>query len=186
MALHIGQPVDHSFDEPLGLLSDCHRRIEHFLTVLRTYASLPSHSLTREQKLEIQDALAYFENAAPRHTADEERSLFPRLRQSDHPDARKALEVLERLERDHEIADLHHRAIDELWRRRLALEELPPQEMQELRDRLGVLQAIYREHITAEDNEVFPTAARVLSRSELLEVGMEMAGRRRRESDESV
>ena len=183
MALQIGQPADHSFDEPLGLLSDCHRRIEHFLNVLHTYAGLPSHSLTHEQKLEVQDALAYFENAAPRHTADEERSLFPRLRQSADPEAKKAVEVLERLERDHEIADLHHRAVDELWRRRLALEELPPLEMQELRDRLGVLQAIYREHITAEDCEIFPTASRVLTRTQLLEVGMEMAGRRRRDSD---
>jgi hemerythrin-like domain-containing protein len=183
MPIGIGQPADHSFDEPLGLLSDCHRRIEYFLTVLLTYAERPSHSLTYEQKLEIQDALAYFESAGPRHTADEERSLFPRLRTSSDPDAVRALETLERLERDHEIADLHHRAVDELWRRRLALEELPPVEMRELRDRLGVLQAIYKDHITAEDCDVFPIAARVLTRAQLHEVGQEMANRRRRESD---
>ena len=183
MALQIGQPRDHSFNEPLGLLSDCHRRIEYFLTVLLTYAEQPSHSLTREQKLEVEDALAYFENAAPRHTADEERSLFPRLRTSSSPDAIRALDTLARLERDHQIADLHHHAVDELWRRRLALEELPPVEMQELRDRLGVLQAIYKEHITAEDCDVFPIAARVLTQTQLEEVGREMAGRRRRDSD---
>src|SRR3954468_24050542 len=147
MPIRIGQPVDHSFDEPLGLLSDCHRRIEHFLHVLLTYAERPSHSLTPEQKREATEALAYFETAAPRHTADEERSLFPRLRQSASPDALKAFTTLSRLERDHEIADAHHRAVDALWRRRLALEELPPLEMQELRDRLGVLDSIYKEHI---------------------------------------
>ena len=36
MPLQIGQRPDHGFDEPLGLLSDCHRRIEHFLGVLAT------------------------------------------------------------------------------------------------------------------------------------------------------
>ena len=34
MPLQIGERPDHSFAEPLGLLSDCHRRIEHFLLVL--------------------------------------------------------------------------------------------------------------------------------------------------------
>jgi hemerythrin-like domain-containing protein len=183
MAIRIGQPTDHTFDEPLGLLSDCHRRIEHFLTVLEALAGQPSHSLTRDQKFEVQEALEYFEHAAPRHTADEERSLFPRLRKSSSPDALKAFETLTRLERDHEIADVHHRAVDELWRRRLALEELPPNEMRELRDRLGVLHAIYKEHIQVEDCELFPAAARILSREELQEVGEEMATRRRRASD---
>lgn len=36
MPLQIGQHPDHGFTEPLGLLSDCHRRIEHFLLVLLT------------------------------------------------------------------------------------------------------------------------------------------------------
>jgi len=179
MVLRIGQPLDHSFDEPLGLLSDCHRRIERFLAVLVALAGQPSHTLTREQKLEVEEALEYFEHAAPRHTADEERSLFPRLRTSTRPEAMQALETLARLERDHEIAGAHHRAVDELWRRRLALEELPPAEMQELRDRLGVLHAIYREHILVEDGQLFPAAAKILSRAELQEVGQEMASRRR-------
>jgi len=34
MPLQIGQRPDHGFAQPLGLLSDCHRRIEHFLRVL--------------------------------------------------------------------------------------------------------------------------------------------------------
>jgi len=34
MYLKVGQRSDHGFDEPLGLLSDCHRRIERFLKTL--------------------------------------------------------------------------------------------------------------------------------------------------------
>ena len=40
MLLKIGGPPEHGFDQPLGLLSDCHRRIEHFLFVLSTIAAL--------------------------------------------------------------------------------------------------------------------------------------------------
>lgn len=181
MPIRIGQPVDHSFDEPLGLLSDCHRRIEYFLNVLLTLADQPSHTMTPEQKIEATEALAYFETAAPRHTADEEGSLFPRLRNSASPDAMKAFETLSRLERDHVIADAHHRAVDELWRRRLALEELPALEMRELRDRLGVLHSIYKEHILVEDCELFPIAAKVLSRADIDAIGLEMASRRERD-----
>ena len=34
MAVQLGAKPEHSFDEPLGLLSDCHRRIEKFLDVM--------------------------------------------------------------------------------------------------------------------------------------------------------
>jgi hypothetical protein len=36
MPIHIGRPTEHGFDEPLGLLSDCHRRIERFLGAMLT------------------------------------------------------------------------------------------------------------------------------------------------------
>ena len=50
-------------------------------------------------------------SAAPKHTADEEESLFPRLRDSSDPRAIKALALVERLERDHGQAEQHHAAI---------------------------------------------------------------------------
>jgi hypothetical protein len=34
MPITLGAKPDHGFDHPLGLLSDCHRRIEGFLDVL--------------------------------------------------------------------------------------------------------------------------------------------------------
>ena len=38
MAVKIGATPEHSFEQPLGLLSDCHRRIELFLGVLTRIA----------------------------------------------------------------------------------------------------------------------------------------------------
>ena len=179
MPLQIGQRPDHGFAEPLGLLSDCHRRIEHLLRVLlaidRESAGGP---LAAGPRAELEAALTYFATAAPKHTADEEQSLFPRLRAASDPATIQALELLDRLERDHN-ADRHHAAVDVLGRRWLAKGRLHPVEVGALRAHLAALQAIYQEHIAIEDRELFPAAARVLSSGQLIQVGLEMAARRK-------
>lgn len=180
MPLQIGQRQDHGFTEPLGLLSDCHRRIEHFLRVLlaidRESAGGP---LAAGPRAELEAALAYFATAAPKHTADEEESLFPRLRTARDPAMIQALDLLDRLERDHNEADRHHAAVDVLGRRWLATDGLHLAEVGALRAHLAALQAIYKEHIGVEDRDLFPAAARLLSSGQLIEVGIEMAARRK-------
>jgi hemerythrin-like domain-containing protein len=177
MPIRIGQPLDHDFTEPLGLLTDCHRRIEYFLDVLIRLSALAGQPLTPEQWKDLEKALNYFARAAPQHTADEEQSLFPRLRATHDPRAAQALECLSQLERDHEEAAEHHRAVDMFCRRWLDHGFLSDADTQNLQDRLGELQAIYREHITIEDDQLFPTAALVLSEEQLLEIGREMEAR---------
>jgi hemerythrin-like domain-containing protein len=180
MPLQIGQRPDHGFTEPLGLLSDCHRRIEHFLRVLlaidREGAGGP---LASGPRAELEAAVAYFATAAPTHTADEEQSLFPRLRAASDPATIQALDLLDRLERDHHEAERRHAAVDMLGRRWLATGGLNPAEVGALRAHLAALQAIYQEHIGVEDRELFPAAARLLSSGQLIEVGLEMAARRK-------
>lgn len=182
MPLQIGQRPDHGFTEPLGLLSDCHRRIEHFLRVLlaigREGAGGP---LAAGPRAELEAALTYFATAAPKHTADEEQSLFPRLRAASDPATIQALNLLDRLERDHHEAERRHAAVDVLGRRWLATGTLHPAEVGELRAHLAALQAMYLEHIGIEDRELFPAAALLLSSGQLIEVGLEMAARRNAE-----
>lgn len=179
MPIKIGQRPDHGFDRPLGLLSDCHRRIEHFLDVLLAiHRQAAGGPLTASNRADLETSLTYFESAAPKHTADEEHSLFPRLRASRAPEALHALDTLARLEHDHGRAAEHHDAVDALVRRWLANERLDPAETRELGERLSALHAIYREHIGIEDRELFPTAARVLSADAIQEIGREMAARR--------
>jgi hemerythrin-like domain-containing protein len=177
MPLRIGQPLDHDFTEPLGLLTDCHRRIEYFLDVLIRLSALAGGSLTPDQWKELEKANNYFVRAAPRHTADEEKSLFPRLRASRDPRAADALEHLSQLERDHEMANAHHHAVDRFCRRWLDHGFLSDSDTRNLQDRLAELQAIYREHIAIEDDQLFPAAAKVLSEEQLLEIGREMEQR---------
>src|SRR4051812_29901771 len=109
MPIVIGAKPESNFTDPLGLLTDCHRRIERFLYVLvRIGAETGGGPLTPEQRTALETALRYFREAAPKHTADEENSLFPRLR------ALSAAEELGSLEADHQHADRAHAEVDRL------------------------------------------------------------------------
>jgi len=69
------------FDRPIDMLVDCHRRIEHFLDVLiRVVARYATRALDAEGHQALAVARQYFAHSAPKHTADEEQSLFPRMR----------------------------------------------------------------------------------------------------------
>jgi hemerythrin-like domain-containing protein len=184
MPIQIGEPPGHDFDEPLGLLSDCHRRIEHFLRVLVVVdAEAAGGPLTPANRSALEASLRYFAIAAPKHTADEEESLFPRLRDSTDPTAAAVMTLVARLEHDHDEADGHHAAVAVLAQRWLAEDCLSSSEARELRERLARLQVLYQRHIRVEDQELFPAAARVLDRAQLRQIGREMAARRHIPSD---
>jgi hemerythrin-like domain-containing protein len=179
MLLRIGTQPDHGFDEPLGLLSDCHRRIEHFLHVIAVRVrEAAGGALTDRQRTDLEASLKYFATAAPRHTADEEESLFPRLRASGDPAAAEALASVARLEREHSEAERRHDAVDRLLRRWMAEGCLAAEAEAELITHVEALQATYRDHIAVEDCELFPAAARLLSAGQLADIGAEMAARR--------
>ena len=64
MPLKIGQSADHGFDQPLGLLSDCHRRIEQFLAILTTIAERRSGGpLTGSERAQLEGAVDALRNA---------------------------------------------------------------------------------------------------------------------------
>ena len=179
MFLKIGKPPEHDFDEPLGLLSDCHRRIEYFLAVLVAITDqLDGRSLDATRRSELQRALTYFTIAAPKHTADEEESLFPRLAASTDAEAAEALDLVRRLERDHQEADAHHRDVETLGRRWLADGTLAESDVRDQRRHLAHLSDMYRDHIAAEDHQLFPATKRLLTETALRSIGREMAARR--------
>jgi hemerythrin-like domain-containing protein len=179
MPVVLGAKPDHGFDEPLGLLSDCHRRIERFLGVLNTVcAARAGGALNAAEREALQRATEYFRVAAPRHTQDEEESLFPQMRASEDPRVPQALEKLQSLEADHEVAGAEHAVVDELAQRWLEAGRLEADEVDALGRALAALQALYRRHIALEDEQIFPLAARVLSGEQICRLGCEMAARR--------
>ena len=178
MPVQIGGKT-HSFSEPTGLLSDCHRRIEMFLGSLVQVAPLLEKPLDAQTRSAMETALRYFREAAPKHTADEEESLFPRLRRMLNPEVEAALETLDPLERDHRRADSLHAQVDGLGRKCLQGGSLSSEDAREFDQAVAELASIYKEHIRIEDELVFPVAGKVLSSTEKAAIAAEMAARRR-------
>jgi hemerythrin-like domain-containing protein len=178
MPVQIGQKAHH-FGQPLGLLTDCHRRIEMFLEALRVVATTArGGELNEEQRRALSGALHYFRESAPKHTADEELSLFPRMRAAGGAEIEAVLTEIERLESDHGRADRLHREVDQLGEAWLRDGRLPGESAELLIAHLNALSAMYASHIALEDARIFPVAARVLSADMQEAIGKEMAGRR--------
>jgi len=175
----IGAKRESDFTDPIGMLGDCHRRIERFLHVLLTLSTtVKGDALTRDQQVALATSLRYFRESAPKHTADEEESLFPRLSRLDHPGLQPLLAQIGSLELDHECARKTHDEVDHLGQLWLANGRLSPSDAERLLTLLSQLGKMYQQHIAMEDAEVFPFAASVLSSPEREQIGAEMAARR--------
>jgi hemerythrin-like domain-containing protein len=179
MPIAIGQKLESDFRNPLGLLSDCHRRIERFLDGLIAISEgAQGDKLSDVQSQQFEVGLRYFRDAAPKHTLDEEESLFPRLRSKQGQWSQPTFALLDSLHSEHEEAEIKHRMVDDLGRAWIAAERLSPDDHRTLISLLKDLRTVYEKHIAVEDNELFPLAAKVLGRSELETIAQEMAARR--------
>jgi hemerythrin-like domain-containing protein len=73
--------LDWEFDDPIGVLKDCHRKIRRSLHVLWVIADRAAgRELTSDEIAAVRSAMNCLRVDGSRHTADEEQSLFPRLR----------------------------------------------------------------------------------------------------------
>ena len=176
MGVQIGASPDSGFDDPLGMLKDCHRRIEHFLHVICLVAERAlGRSLTGEETSAVQSALRYFREGGIRHTADEEESLFPRLRED--PDAGN-LEELGALESDHHEANELHSFVDEIYSKWITAGRMAPQDEAQLVAATRRLKSLYEAHIQVEEKFVFPRASARLSQEIIQTIGREFRRRR--------
>lgn len=178
MPVQIGEKT-HSFAEPTGLLSDCHRRIEMFMGSLEQVAAQAERPLDAETRRAAETALRYFREAAPKHTADEEESLFPRLRGIPRADVAEAVQRLAPLEAEHRRADALHAEVDRTGQRFLQRGALSREEAERFRRAVAELSSIYKEHIRIEDDVIFPIAAKVLPVTDKAAIAAEMAARRK-------
>jgi hemerythrin-like domain-containing protein len=178
MPVVIGGQPESSFADPIGLLTDCHRRIERFLSVLAKISEDAQETLTEEQQKALETALRYFREAAPKHTADEEESLFPRLRRINHPDVHCVLSTVDVLASQHVEADRAHAEVDQLGRSWLQTGSLSAGHRARFAARTAELMDLYRNHILVEEGELFPAAAKALDDAQRHAMGKEMAARR--------
>lgn len=176
MAIQIGARPDSGFDDPIGMLKDCHRRIEHFVKILCVVAQrAAARTMTNEEKEAVQSALSYFRTGGQRHTADEEESLFPRLRGQLASDNMKDVNCLQN---DHREAYKLHAAVDTLYIEWIELGVLCPDDERRLLLVTRQLEHLYEEHIQVEETIVFPRAAALLDSETLAAIGQEFRVRR--------
>ncbi len=179
MSIQIGDKPGNGFDNPLGLLSDCHRRIERFLGNLQQVADqAEGGALTDDQRHTLEISLRYFRKAVPRHTQDEEASLFPRMRRIVNDEIKSALNQIQALEADHQRAAELHAVVDKIGSRWLEKGGISAEEVVRMKVALGELEGLYSNHIALEDHEVFPLAGRELPADQIEAIGREMAKRR--------
>lgn len=181
MPIQIGGKPLADFTQPIRVLYDCHRRIESFLGALLTVSRLRGgEALDERHRSAVSAAIRYFEHAAPLHTADEEVSLFPRLRSSTANDAAGIGKCLSELEVEHREKERGHQTVHRLATSWLEESTLSAEDAQTFRDELERLELIYGRHIRTEEDRVFPVAAQVLPREDLRAIASEMKTRRQR------
>lgn len=177
MGIQIGARPDAGFDNPIGMLTDCHRRIEQFLQILHTVIGRAAgREMAEEERAAIRAALSYFRTAGRRHNADEEESLFPRLRAAGIDPAE--LEKVAALEHDHHHAGQLHSEVDRLytlWLTEGCLSADAEAELRSLTQQLGIL---YAQHIEIEERIVFPQAVDRLPKDAIASMGAEFRARR--------
>lgn len=178
MAVTIGT-IENTFANPIGLLTDCHQRIERFLhTLLKVTTERQGGALDGEHRDALQAALKYFRHAAPKHTADEEEDLFPAIREMAGPQTAGVIARLDRLEGDHRNADAWHREVEAIAERWLRQDGLTGPDVIRLQRLLTCLSDLYHSHIQIEEQEIFPVAQMELSDSAKQMIGRRMAARR--------
>ncbi len=176
MAIQIGAKPDSGFDDPIGMLKDCHRRIESFLGILCVVVDrAQGRSLSDEERDAIKAALQYFRTGGQRHTADEEESLFPRLRKSDA----QSFEEIDRLEDDHREASDLHGTVEQLYSTWIESGVLGLEERRQLLSQTSRLKQLYSDHIQVEETIVFARAVQVLDSQAIAEIGTEFRFRRK-------
>lgn len=158
------------YDDPLGLIGACHRRIEAKCGLLQKLAAhLKQHGCDDDAVLAAAQVRKYFNSAARHHHDDEETDLFPLLAELDAGSGA----LIERLQSE-------HRLMEDAWRRldmvlepveRQAVTQLPAELVEEFVE-------LYIRHIAVEDCELLPKARSVLGASHIAALANSMAQRR--------
>ena len=158
------------FDDPIGVLRACHRRMERQLATLgRLCRHVPANHADADARTAAAAIMRYFDTAAANHHADEERTLLPRLRAA-RPDLAALCAEIER----------DHAQLGDGWRRlrpRLAAIAVGRSGYLPLRE-VDAFRAGYERHIGKEEADLFDAAQVALDAEILAEIGEEMAARR--------
>lgn len=159
-------------EPPFEVLGDGHERLRRMLRLMQWLRlHLAAMGRDGQARQAARELVHFFDRTMPLHHEDEERHVFPPLLA-----AGQCVEAVQRLQREHlEMAQLWP-AVRTVLRRRSDGPGLAPADDAVL-DRFVRL---YDWHLAAEDELVFPAAARCLDAAALADIGEQMSRRRGR------
>lgn len=166
---------DSSYERPMALLQACHERVTRSLDLLQrliahllAHPGQPADAMARSA---AEDVRRYFDVAAPLHHQDEELHLFPLARASGEPDL---LALCERLAAQHAQMVTQWQDLSVLLQ---ALDTSPPALLR-LQHAAQVFAALYAQHLSLEDGQLYPALAPRLDAEQQRHMGLEMGARR--------
>lgn len=172
-----GEPTV-AYDDPLGSMKAYHRRLEQRLEWLSQLAARLVPARETVDQLEAIGALGQiqhdFVTSLIHHHADEEESLFPRLRERSSALAH----LLQALEQDHVACEPLHVRFDRLATRLVTSERIRPEDPALLADLASSLRSVYLPHLAREDELILDGAAHDLAPEQLAQISLEMRERR--------
>lgn len=170
MATDLFSQAAPGFDDPLGVLRACHRRMEKQLATLRRLRKhLPQHHADDDARIAAAAIVRYFDSAARNHHADEEASLFPRLTAASEEIGKVTASLAgEHVDLDRRWSRLRPLLIAIVAR---SSAYLPVKEVEAFCE-------TYEAHIAREETLLLPRAVEVLDAATLATIGAEMAQRR--------
>jgi hemerythrin-like domain-containing protein len=163
-------PVQPRIDDPMALLRACHDKVRHFTTLIQR---LRTHVDTHGADAQARDAAVavrrYFTLAAPLHHDDEDVDLYPALKTLGDAALNARVDAL----------SAEHAQLSGLWQAlrpwldALALEQMPAGALPDV----DAFALRYRAHAQAEEDELYPYAAR-LNAATRLRLAAAMSARR--------
>ncbi len=161
------RPADH--------LLACHRRIEERLDILERAAfQLPNRR--EEALMAMGNVFRFFESNGTWHTADEEESIFPRLRGRLED---SEVQLLNALEMEHRQVEVLYADVKDFYMELVTLPIGPAEAMIEpLQNSIMRLHELYRNHIAAEEATFVPLVRERLDTDQLATISVEMRLRR--------
>lgn len=163
------------FDQPIAVLKHCHDKIRKQLqTMQKLLPHLAEFGADLDAKQGANAVLKYFEEAAPKHHADEEVDLLPMLQKTAVGEDAQTLDRL--------LPEImqEHQQMEALW------EELAPQ-LRAIATGDGTalskqsvhsFATLYTAHMEKEEGHIAPMAKRIFSAGQMITLGGAMKRRR--------
>lgn len=161
------------------VLDVCHRQTLFTLGRLAALMTrLQQHGADEEARAMARQVVDHFSTIARAHHEDEERHVFPALLAGG--DA-QVVQAVQRLQQDHGWLEEDWRA---LWPQLEAVALGQSWwDLDALREGVEIFIALSHDHVALEESLIYPQARARLGRTERLDIGREMAARRRAAAD---